>query len=326
MKNSSITQLSIPGLNIEDTNRYPHISVCDIPSDLPIVVSYGGGKNSTALLEGMWLKNIVPDAIIFADTGNEHPWTYDFIQWYNSVLVERGFPSITVVRYKMKKTKPRKKVAYSLPKWSLSKDGFSSRLIYSLLSFHYFRQYYKYQSLGEECVVLQGLPSPSYSNRHSCSDKWKIKPIEQFIKENYTQEIQLWVGIHAGETSRLFTKSGNKKDYYIPGFGYKAYPLVDWGIYQKHCESLLNSSLAKQPQKSSCWFCPYSKPAEVRHLKSTHPDLYQVGVNLELSAKTTTATLGKNFSWSEIQSTEVESVYRLSSRDIAPSSCGCVDL
>lgn len=64
----------------------------------------------------------------------------------------------------------------------------------------------------------------------------------------------------------------------------------------------------------------------MRHLKSTHPDLYQVGVNLELSAKTTTATLGKNFSWSEIQSIEVESVYRLSSRDIAPSSCGCVDL
>lgn len=41
-----------------------------------IVVSYGGGTNSTALLVGMVNNKIIPDAIIFADTGGEKPETY----------------------------------------------------------------------------------------------------------------------------------------------------------------------------------------------------------------------------------------------------------
>jgi len=40
---------------------------------MTMVVSYGGGVNSTAVLVGMVERGIRPDAILFADTGGEHP-------------------------------------------------------------------------------------------------------------------------------------------------------------------------------------------------------------------------------------------------------------
>lgn len=64
----------------------------------PLVVAYGVGVDSTAMLIGMHARGIRPDLIIFANTGDEKPATYAYIpimkQWLESV----GFPLITVVK------------------------------------------------------------------------------------------------------------------------------------------------------------------------------------------------------------------------------------
>ena len=39
----------------------------------PIVVAYGMGVDSTAMLIGMYLRGLRPDLILFADTGGEKP-------------------------------------------------------------------------------------------------------------------------------------------------------------------------------------------------------------------------------------------------------------
>ena len=66
----------------------------------PIVVSFGGGVNSTALLVGMQERGLVPTAILFSDTGGEKPETYrhieDVREWCHGV----GMPDITTVRNK----------------------------------------------------------------------------------------------------------------------------------------------------------------------------------------------------------------------------------
>ena len=41
----------------------------------PMVVSFGGGVDSTAMIIGLAERSIVPDAIVFADVGAEHPET-----------------------------------------------------------------------------------------------------------------------------------------------------------------------------------------------------------------------------------------------------------
>ena len=43
------------------------------------IVSFGGGTNSAALLIGLYKHKIPIDLITFADTGAEHPHTYQFI-------------------------------------------------------------------------------------------------------------------------------------------------------------------------------------------------------------------------------------------------------
>tara|TARA_R110000868_G_scaffold316530_2_gene577413 strand:- start:438 stop:1205 length:768 start_codon:yes stop_codon:yes gene_type:complete len=46
----------------------------------PLIVSFGGGVNSAAMLVGMQERGIVPDLILFADTGSEKPETYKFVE------------------------------------------------------------------------------------------------------------------------------------------------------------------------------------------------------------------------------------------------------
>ena len=44
------------------------------------MLSFSGGKNSTALLIGLYEKGIIPDKIVFADTLMEFPEIYEFIE------------------------------------------------------------------------------------------------------------------------------------------------------------------------------------------------------------------------------------------------------
>ena len=63
------------------------------------IVSFGGGTNSAALIIGLYKHKIPIDLITFADTGAEHPHTYQFIEIINQWLAEHGMPQITVVQY-----------------------------------------------------------------------------------------------------------------------------------------------------------------------------------------------------------------------------------
>ena len=62
-----------------------------------VIVSYGAGDNSTAMLAMM---SESPDLVLFADTGGEKPGTYWYVVGFSAWLEGRGFPPITVVREK----------------------------------------------------------------------------------------------------------------------------------------------------------------------------------------------------------------------------------
>lgn len=62
------------------------------------VVSFGGGVNSTAMLLGMYEREMRPDLILFADTGGEKPETYRHRDEFNAWLVKHGMPEIMTVR------------------------------------------------------------------------------------------------------------------------------------------------------------------------------------------------------------------------------------
>ena len=60
--------------------------------DSQYVVSYGGGVNSTALII-LLVENELPlDHVVFADTGNEMPETYEYLNIINGYLEKVGVP------------------------------------------------------------------------------------------------------------------------------------------------------------------------------------------------------------------------------------------
>jgi len=63
----------------------------------PIVVSYGAGTNSTALLVGLVNRSERPDLILFSDTGGKRPDTYAYIHTLNTYLAINGFPQIETI-------------------------------------------------------------------------------------------------------------------------------------------------------------------------------------------------------------------------------------
>ena len=69
------------------------------PLPQPLVVAYGGGTNSTAMLCGFREIGIKPDLILFADTGAEQPHTYKHVE-YMKVIVREWFGlEIQIVRH-----------------------------------------------------------------------------------------------------------------------------------------------------------------------------------------------------------------------------------
>jgi hypothetical protein len=67
--------------------------------DCPLVVAYGLGVDSTALLVEFAQRGIRPDLILFADTGGEKPETYAYLPVIQDYLAGVGSPPVVTVRY-----------------------------------------------------------------------------------------------------------------------------------------------------------------------------------------------------------------------------------
>ena len=102
--------------------------------DWPLVVAYGLGVNSTALLVEFVNRGVTPDLILFADTGGEKPETYAYLPVVQQYLKAVRFPPVVTVRYEPK-TAP-------------------------------------YRTLEGQCLHTGTLPSLAYGGK-SCSQKWK---------------------------------------------------------------------------------------------------------------------------------------------------------
>lgn len=230
------------------------------------IISFGGGTNSTALLIGMYERNIPADLILFADTGGEKPHTYQHIEIMNKWLAEHNMPSITKVK---------------------NVDQKGERL-----------------TLEQECLKSKTLPSIAYGYK-KCSLKHKIGPQDKFCN-NYKPCIECWkrgekvvkyIGYDAGEENRMYNAHAidmQDKKYT------KVYALIEWGWYRDDCIKKIQQYGIPLPGKSSCFFCPSMKKPEILELEAKYSELFLRAVTIEENAKDNLMTvkgLGRNYSW-----------------------------
>lgn len=141
--------------------------------DWPLVVAYGLGVNSTAMLVEFANRGITPDLILFADTSGEKPETYAYLPVIQQYLKEVRFPEVITVRYE--------------PKWAA------------------------YNTLEGQCLHTGTLPSLAYGGK-SCSLKYKRAPQDKFILSRFPpnetiasgRRVVRAIGFDAGEKRRTY--------------------------------------------------------------------------------------------------------------------------
>jgi hypothetical protein len=251
---------------------------------VPLIVSWGGGVNSTAVLIGLRQRSIRPDLILFADTGAEKPETYAYLKILQDWLETQEWPRIVVLR----------------------KNSI-------------------YKSLEDNCLSKGMLPSLAYGFK-SCSDKWKRQPQDQYANHleitrncwSAGKKVVKALGFDAGEVRRAHIAEDRQYCYW--------YPLIDWGWYREDCINAIQAAHLPTPRKSSCFFCPASKKAEVIALSQEHPDLYQRAVDLERRARPNLHVvrgLGRHWSWEELVNLKSTDISAL--RETPDMPCLCVD-
>ena len=62
------------------------------------IISVSGGKDSTALLCLAVVLEAPNLQAVFADTGHEHPLTYEYVQYLSDWLTRQGYPAIRAIR------------------------------------------------------------------------------------------------------------------------------------------------------------------------------------------------------------------------------------
>lgn len=209
----------------------------------PLIVCYGMGRDSTALLVGLHQRGERPDLVIFSDVGDEKEKTYDYRRVMDAWLEFVGFPLITVVRYQPKNYK-----------W-----------------------WPPYRSLFENCMTNITLPSLAYGG-HSCSSKWKIGAQREFLK-TWAPAQEAWAG--GGRITKCIGFEDSPKEHRRtkrcatfavqdedPDRVTLRFPLQEWGWDLARCVKEIEGAGLPVPPKSSCHFCPAMKPWEVDELST----------------------------------------------------------
>ncbi|QOT74535.1 hypothetical protein H5V43_21940 (plasmid) [Sphingobium fuliginis] len=201
----------------------------------PVVLAYGVGVDSTAMLVELESCGEPPDLVLTADTGVEKPETYAYQAMMRQWLAARGIPYETV-RYRPKR----------------------------------FKHFPAYYSLLENVLTNATLPSISLG-RHSCSLKWKVAPQDKFLAEwkpaqdawARGQKVIRLIGYDASpaDTRRHAHASTIESDLYQC-----RYPLREWGWDRDRCIARITAAGLPVPPKSSCWICGAMRPDEVRAL------------------------------------------------------------
>jgi hypothetical protein len=261
-------------------------------NEMPLVVAFGGGTNSTAMLCGFRERGVIPDLILFADTGGELPSTYEHVMEMDvQCRVWWGIEIETV------------------------------RMTYQG----------EFEGLEKNCIRQKMLPSLAYG-RKGCSMKYKVQPqtkrLLQWMDHQGTSECTKAIGYDANESHRNAGKSvmshtkGRIENFW--------YPLIEWQWRRQECVEAIKRHGLTQPGKSACFFCPAMKRHEIINLKNEHPDLFARALRIEANAITekNMGLTGRSLRWSDIGEND-DAQGRLweylDKNDESPIPCGCYD-
>lgn len=243
--------------------------------DRPWGVNFGGGTNSVALVVELVNRGFKPNWVIFADTGNERPATYEAIVRTARWLEARD-------------------IEFSVTRWWRQRGDGSERtqqgVKNALEAVARLAPWEKwipeggwFETLADYCLRTGYMPSAAYGYG-GCSTKFKRQPAERWRAQHGFSDTVYCLGFDAGEERRV-----NKKKCDRAAEGEQLgedpwYPLYAWGISRDDCEEIVEESGLGPVPKSACTFCPYTKSPEWYALKRESPSLFRQALKIEANA------------------------------------------
>lgn len=218
------------------------------------VLSYGGGTQSTAMLL-MALKGeingVIPDYIIFSDTGWEPKSIYQWIEKVNKYIKEKFDREIIFtnggnIREDMIQAVEHGDRFASLPFFVKNKDG-------------------------EMGMV-----------RRQCTNEYKIQPINKKVREllgyqprqRVKEIVHMWKGISTDEIQRVKPSR--------VGWQVAEHPLVDVvNVDRSTCIAYVEREGLGTPAKSSCIGCPFHDDGIWRDMKLYDPESFEDAVYID---------------------------------------------
>lgn len=247
------------------------------------VVSVSGGKDSTATyllaLERREAKGREFTAV-FADTGNEHEWTYDFVR---ELAHKTGGPEPVWVKadFTSDMERKRKFIAAKWPAMGVS-DAQVERAIELLRPTG--------NAFLDLCMMKGRFPS---SGRRFCTDELKIKPMFMAVQRPILEAgltLVSWQGVRAEESlARRGLPKWQRMDpvpYSMPkavkvlSAGWRAYayrPLIDWKtqeVFDFHTKHGLawNQLYDNDMSRVGCFPCIMVQKDELRAIADRFPN------------------------------------------------------
>ena len=199
------------------------------------IVSFSGGKDSTAMLLKMIEKDMRIDEIVYCDTGMDFPCVYRHIE----KIIKQTHRNITI----------------------LKPDN----------SFEWFLSKYEKKNKNSKYGHILGLGWPGFMFRW-CTGNLKTKIFDRYIKD---KNAIVYLGIASDEKKRLERKHHRANYYSLKYplidfemteedcLKYSYEQGYDWEGYYKLFRRL------------SCWCCPLQRIGELRTLYKEFPDLWK---------------------------------------------------
>lgn len=230
--------------------------------------SFGAGQESTNILHRIAKDKAFREKhvkgrllVVGSDTGNEHKYTYENIEWCKAFCLANGIEFY----------------------WLEQGDQFHGNTWPSLID-----QYTDHDSVG------------SAAFKQTCTDNLKVKVVDRFLEHwinlnyGYTKKnkasiydfvkehgrIRLILGFAKGEEHR--TKNGNKYDAVWKKKNVdRHFPLIEDGIDRQFCIDYNSLHINHKVWPSNCQICFYQSDQEVLWLFRNNPEMYWAWVEME---------------------------------------------
>jgi hypothetical protein len=218
-------------------------------SGRPQVFSHGGGTQGSAICAMIASGRLpAPDVAVIADTGRESSpvWRY-FDRYTKPALSAAG---VSVIE--------------RLPH-SFDGTGWNTVDIYG--------------GKDRDTILMPMYTSSAGARREGmlpkyCSNEWKRRPVERFLRSIGITEADVWIGFSVDEatTRARFNPEAKFRD---------VYPLIEHGISRADCVEFVRAAGWPKPPRSACWQCPYRSKREWLEQRDHEPADHRAAIRLE---------------------------------------------